>query len=91
MPNRRRLISTLTLAALMTGSLAATGCMGFSRKGQNRAHLTPGITSVAKTQDEVANNWHYMVNLNMRSIVDDFGRFWLIDRPSRLIASPTPF
>lgn len=89
MPNRKRLFATLTLAALITGSLAASGCNG--RTGQYRRHLTPGVTTIAKTKDEAHNNWHYMINMNMRSIVDDFGRFTLIDRPSRLINSPTPF
>lgn len=89
MPNRRRLISSLALAALIAGSFAASGCNG--RTGQYRRHLTPGVTTVSKTKDEAHNSWHYMVNMNMRSIVDDFGRFTLISRPSRMVASPTPF
>ena len=91
MLNCKRMLTALTLTALVASSLAASGCTGFSRKGQYRAHPTPGVYSIAKTNDEVNNNWYYMTNTNYRALIDDFGRFTLISRPSRMIYSATPF
>ena len=51
-------------------------------------NLTPELYGTAETYDDA--NWHYAANANdeLRSMKDDWGRFWLTDRPSKL--SPFP-
>jgi hypothetical protein len=50
--------------------------------------LTPELYGNAESHDET--NWHFAANANqnLRSLVDDWGRFWLADKPSSL--SPYP-
>jgi len=52
------------------------------------ATLTPELVGTSETHDET--NWHYAANANqdLRSLQNDWGRFWLTDKPSSL--SPYP-
>lgn len=85
---RRQALTVLCLAALAGGTLLATGC---SRTAQYRHRPTPGVFSSAQTKPEAYNNWYYMVNSNTRALIDDWGRFTLISRPSRMVNLPTAF
>lgn len=51
-------------------------------------NLTPELYNTAESHDEA--DWHFAVNANndLRSLKNDWGRFWLTDSPSKL--SPYP-
>lgn len=78
----------LPLAALAV----LAGCRTTAKTGESLSDIqwnpTPGISDPALRFDDSASRMATSINDNMRKATDDWGRFWLVDRGSRL--SPYP-
>jgi len=89
MSNIRRIVLTMTLLAVAGGaSMALLGC---SHKQRFRLKPTPGMYTLRKTKAKATNDWYYGFNSDMRALVEDFSRFTLLDRPSRMTFGPNPY
>jgi hypothetical protein len=75
------------IKAMSDANEAATNAFLASPKMVN-ANLTPELYGTSETYNDV--NWHFAANANQewREMKDDWGRFWLTDKPSSL--SPYP-
>lgn len=71
---------------------ALAGCRTTAKTGESLSDIqwnpTPGLSDPALRFDDSANRMATSINDNMRKSTDDWGRFWLVDRGSRL--SPYP-
>ncbi|MFO0859699.1 MAG: hypothetical protein U0570_04020 [Phycisphaerales bacterium] len=78
----------LPLAALAV----LAGCRTTAKTGESLSDIqwnpTPGLSDPALRFDDSASRMATSINDNMRKATDDWGRFWLVDRGSRL--SPYP-
>ena len=88
MSNKRRVVLSMIMIVVASG--ASISLMGCTHKQRFRMRPSPGMFTLRKTKAEAANNWYYGLNSDMRALVDDFARFTLIDRPSRMIYGPNP-
>lgn len=81
----RRLASSACLIAL-AGALGA--CSSTARKGESvgdiRSNLTPGLATESDRWTDVHNTVAVTTNDDWRKFNSDWGRFWMLDRPSRL-------
>jgi hypothetical protein len=88
--SRRRTV--FTIAAL--GTLAVTmlgGCSGLmSRDDLTRMQPTPELDTLHQRSDDIANAWTIMDDENWRMFIQDLGRAFYTDRPSRLTREPVP-
>lgn len=74
------------LGACVVGvSVVAGGC---NVREQSLIDTGVGSATLDESYDQVWNNAWYTWNVNRRTAVDDLGRVFLSDRPSRL--SPAP-
>lgn len=89
----RSIQPALVLTTLTLAGLALIGCSSGndSRKQSFRANPTPELVTLTKTADDVDNQLTITNNYNFRMISEDFGRIWLMERPSRLQRGPTPY
>ncbi|MBN8598984.1 MAG: hypothetical protein J0L78_15030 [Planctomycetes bacterium] len=76
----------------LAGIAVLAGCRTTAKTGESLSDIqwnpTPGISDPALRFDDSNSRVAVSVNDNMRKATDDWGRFWLVDRPSRL--SPYP-
>jgi len=90
MSSTRSIILLLT-APLVPAATLLSACEYHSDDVSVRAirlNMTPELVGLATSQDDNNNNDYIVRNLNARMVVDDWNRFWLIDKPSSL--SPYP-
>ena len=87
---RFKTITRASAIALVGAALPVAGC-GVDHVHGFRVRPTPEMFTLTTTNAQANNNWHYMGNTNIRALVNDWGRLWLIDRPSRLVVGPTPY
>ena len=86
-----RSFNLLLTAPLLTATALLCACEYHSEDVTTRAirlNLTPELVGLATSQDDNTNNDFIVRNLNARMVVDDWNRFWLLDKPSTL--SPFP-
>ncbi|MBL8764620.1 MAG: hypothetical protein JNM07_10170 [Phycisphaerae bacterium] len=76
------------LAATVVVGLAG-GCQSESERqlAEIRRNPTPELDTLSQRHDDIDNTLTVMADENFRMLNEDLGRFWLLDRPSRL--SPT--
>ncbi len=84
--SKRSVAAIACLAALGLG-----GCSSGDRAREYRSNPTPELASLAKRPADIDNRRAYVRDTYYRSAVNDLGRFWLMDRPSRLMYNVTPF
>lgn len=77
-------------ALTLVAGLMATGCASDITGQSVRSHPTPEMEGIAYTPEQRQNNIVRVWNTNMRQIVDDWDRFWLISEPSRMSHYPIP-
>ena len=53
-----------------------------------RSNPTPEISTLYQTPNDVSNRTTLTVDQNLSMFAQDFGRFWLYERPSRLTPEP---
>jgi len=94
---RRRHARRLLLPAALVGCGAmlvapATGCSGGGgvRTSALRANLTPELYTLYQRPGDVLNEIAISNNENLRMLRQDWQRFTLTDRPSRLTREPIP-
>jgi hypothetical protein len=86
-------IAFLAVSSLALAGVALTGCSSgnASRKAEFRSNPTPELLTLSETRDQVDNQLTITNDTNMRMISEDFGRFWLMDRPSRMNRRSIPY
>ncbi len=80
-------------AAMMTvaAGLLAVGCASNDITGESvRARPTPEMEGIAHTPEQRQNKISRSLNTNLRQIVDDWDRLWLIDSPLHMSVYPIP-
>lgn len=83
--------SSRILAASLT--LALVGIMGgceTTREDDIRADLTPELETLHERQADMDNSWTLMMDENGRMFMQDLGRAFYTNRPSRLTPEPMP-
>jgi len=86
MPNTIR-----TVALLATAALALTGCRADPKNtdfDSITSNLNPELRTISERDSDVDVNLALNEEQQMRAAWNDLGRFWLLDRPSKL--SPFP-
>lgn len=85
--------TVLTISTLALAGTALTGCSwgNDSRKAEFRSNPTPELRTLAETSDLVDNQLTITNDSNMRMLSEDFGRFWLMNRPSRMNPRSIPY
>lgn len=76
---------TLTATLFVGAMLLATGCA--TSYGTD---LTPELASYSQSEEQDANTYARVIDNNTRTIWDDFARFLLIDKTSRLNPAVVP-
>ena len=86
MPRRRSRIHAALF--LSVGAFAATSLVGCSNY---RGNPTPGVKTLNVSNQQNKNRAATVTNTNIRAMRNDFTRFFLYDRPSRLTKQPSPY
>jgi len=89
MHNHKNLCRLAFSAACIAGGFALLG--GCSRADSYRMNPTPELRTLHQTQDEVDNRIAVTNDTNWRSLNEDLGRLFLLDRPLRLSNRPIPY
>jgi ABC-type uncharacterized transport system auxiliary subunit len=80
----------LLLAAL--GVVVLGGCdSSGGRKHAYRLNPTPELDTQAQRRDDIDNQLTLTNDTNLRILNEDVGRFWLLDRPSRMSKLPSTY
>ena len=81
--------SLLTTSAVV-GLAALLGGCTTSRLDEIRADLTPELETLHERQDDMDNSGALMADENGRMFMQDLGRAFYTNRPSRLTPEPMP-
>jgi hypothetical protein len=89
-----RAASSLVVACLLAAGVASLGgCASdtaAARDEQVRANLTPELHTLHQRPIDADNRVALTTDENLRMVNQDWGRFWLFDRPSRLTRERIP-
>ncbi len=78
-------------AGALAGLVMLSGCAdSYSRRQLVRVDPSPAMETLSERDADINNNLTVTVDENWRMMKSDFGRFWLMDRPSRLTREPMP-
>ena len=77
----------LGLAAVLGGCAGDTAS---ARYAAVRDNPTPELDTLYQRPVEIDNRLTLTTDENLRMFVEDWGRFWLLNRPSRLTREPVP-
>jgi hypothetical protein len=80
-PRTTRLTLCLVVAA---GIAALAGCKSSSQWDEARRDPSPDEVNLTQNANQIKGGMAYTHDTNKRLLWDDIGRFWLMDRPSRL-------
>jgi len=70
---------------------ALSGCTTHSAQMSDiRMNPSPGLVTMHERRVDVWNSYTVQTDENLRMMVSDFNRFWLLDKPSRLSPDPMP-
>lgn len=95
-PAIRARVALPALAGLTAG-LVLGGCTLGEQTQAHRDHErirgnpTPELDTLYQRPDDVDNAWTIMDNENSRMMMQDLGRVFYTDRPSRLTREPIPW
>lgn len=82
-------------AALLVAAVGVVGLGGCDssggRKDAYRLNPTPELDTHAQRRDDIDNQLTLTNDTNLRMFNEDVGRFWLLDRPSRLSKYPSTY
>ncbi|MCC6428054.1 MAG: hypothetical protein IT435_14690 [Phycisphaerales bacterium] len=91
--NRSTVRGTFGLASMAALSLLVGGCghqdYSYEAAAEIRDNATPELDTLHQRRVDMDNTIAVTMDENGRMFNEDMGRFWLLDRPSRL--SPTQF
>ncbi len=85
----RRSLATLGIVSL-SGAALLSGCCFTDNERLNevRCDPSPNIDTMSQRSEDVDNAMTVTLDENGRLFSEDMGRFWLLDRPSRLSPGP---
>jgi hypothetical protein len=82
--------SRLFTATLVLATAGLVGGCTTTREEDIHADLTPELETLHERQADMDNSWTLMMDENGRMFVEDLGRAWYTNRPSRLTPEPVP-
>lgn len=82
--------SRILLVPAALGLVALLGGCSTSRDAAIRADLTPELDTLHERPEDMDNSWTLMLDENGRMFVEDLGRAFYVNRPSRLTPEPVP-
>jgi hypothetical protein len=85
-----RRLSLFAGAMMLAGTLALGGCSKEITKEKLWKDPTPGIGTLAHTDDQYKNAEVRVKDTNYRMIAYDWQYFWLYKKPSRMSEYPVP-
>ena len=80
----RKLILSMALLMLVT---ALSGC--YAKRNSLYRNPTPELDGIQERYVDVRRNWAITDNANKRMFINDLGRTWYTNHPSRLTPYPT--
>ena len=87
----RTVRSTILAGAAGLLACALGGCTTHSANMSDiRMNPSPGLVTMHERRVDVWNNYTVQTDENLRMLLSDFNRFWLLDKPSRLSPDPLP-
>lgn len=86
-----RCLSIASLAALAIGGCASTGRDDGGRHSRIQGDVSPELDTLTQRGIDFDNSMYYTMDANERMMWADFQRIMLIDRPSRLQPTTSPF
>ena len=86
--SRRFIVGTSCLALGSGLALLSTGC---SANSDFRSNPTPELDTLSQRHEDIDNRLTITSDTNFRILNEDIGRFFLLDRPSRLSPRPMPY
>lgn len=87
---RPALVGSILLATGLLAGCYAGGGSPVGRDAQLRSSPTPELMTLYQRQVDVDNSLAIMADENWRMFVQDLGRIFYTDRPSRLTREPVP-
>ena len=81
----RRSVKTIRMLALL-----GVGALGVNLLGCAPANPSPGVHNLSQMSHEINNDLIISMDTNARALSNDLGRFWMVDRPSRLTVQTMP-
>jgi hypothetical protein len=87
---RTACILTITIAASLLAGCHSSGDTAAARDAQVRANPTPELDTLYQRPIDIDNRLTLTFDENWRMFNQDWGRFWLTDRPSRLTPERVP-
>jgi hypothetical protein len=86
--------TTARRTLLVSAVAALAGLVGCSSTESQydsiRADLTPELETLHERQSDMDNSWTIMMDENGRMFMEDLGRVFYTNRPSRLTPEPLP-
>jgi hypothetical protein len=87
MKTSRTIAASLTFAAM---AALVGGCSTPSMHDEIHADLTPELDTLHEREADMDNSWTIMMDENGRMFMQDLGRVFYTNRPSRLTPEPIP-
>lgn len=82
----------LRLLPVAFAGLAIGGCSSSNPQlAEFRGNPTPELDTLSQRPDDIQNRIVVTNDTNLRMMSEDLGRFWLLDRPSRLSRTTIPY
>lgn len=83
---RRSASLRLLLCSALAGvAIAPLGC---TKAHHFRLNPSPNTSNLESSSDEIDNRITIVTDTNLRALSNDFGRFWMLDKPSELTLIP---
>jgi len=82
--------SLVLTAVPFLAAAALDGCAQPTRHEAILADVTPELETLHERQSDMDNNWALMLDENGRMFLQDLGRAFYVNRPSRLTPEPIP-
>lgn len=79
------------LAVMLVLPTALAACSGDSRVNSYRLNPSPAEDTLARRKLDTDNRDAITVDTNFRQLNEDWNRIWLMDRPTRLSRTPSPY
>lgn len=85
-------VNTFSIAAIALVGASMLGCNAQqSRTVSYRQKPSPELDTLSRRHDDIDNRLTVTNDTNLRMLNEDIGRFFLLDRPSRLSPTRVPY
>lgn len=86
---RRSVVAVSLLTTAVLGACASDD-YSYTAAKEIQGNATPNLDTLSQRRVDIDNTIAVTFDTNGRLFNEDMGRFWLLDRPSRLTPTPMP-